>query len=153
MAAQQREVAGAGAAEAEVLADQHPARAEAAHEHVVDEQVGIERGERTVEASDVDAFDAERPKRLQLAAQAGEPRRRALLREEFARVRIEREHSGHEPQVVGRLLEPREHRLVPAMDTVEVPDGQRDRPVGDRGQAAEETHVTRGAARSPRGGA
>jgi hypothetical protein len=27
------------------------------------------------------------------------------------------------------------------MDTVEVPDGQRDRSVGDRGQAADETHV------------
>ena len=56
-------------------------------------------------------------------------------------MRIERENRGHEPQVVRRLGEPREHRLVSAMDTVEVPDGQRDRSVGDRGQAADETHV------------
>ena len=35
--AQQREIAGAALAEAKILADQHPAHAEAAHQHVVDE--------------------------------------------------------------------------------------------------------------------
>jgi hypothetical protein len=39
------------------------------------------------------------------------------------------------------------------MDTVEVPDGQRDRSVGDRGQAADETHVEGGAAHTGRSGA
>ena len=138
-AAQQREVAGARAAEAEVRADQQPAHAEPLDQHVLDEGLRLERRERAVEARDDHARDAEHAHHVELAAQAREPRGRVRRREELARMRIEGEHGRLEVEIVRRLDEPGQHRLVAAMHAIEVPEGQRDRAVGDRGQAAEES--------------
>ena len=56
-----REVARAAATEAEILAHQQPARAEAANQHRVDERLGFERRELRVEPRDVGAGDTARP--------------------------------------------------------------------------------------------
>ena len=55
-------------------------------------------------------------------------------------MRVEGQHRGVEREVVRGLREAREHGLVPEVDTVEIPDGQRDVAAGDLGQAAEELH-------------
>ena len=83
-----------------------------------------------VEARDVGARDAERAEHLELVAQRRQARRRVAWREELARMRIERQHRRRQAQVLRGFDEAREHRLVAAMDTVEVADRQRDRRVG-----------------------
>ncbi len=140
MRPQQRDVAGATLAEAEVVAHQHPAHAEPTHQHVLDELLGGQRRERRIEARDEHVRDAERPKRIELLAQSREARRGGVAREELARMRIERQHGGRQAQVVRGLEEAHEHGLVAAMDTVEVADGQGDRPGGDRRESAMDPH-------------
>ena len=51
----------------------------------------------------------------------------AFRREELARMRLERQHGRRQPQILSGLDQPRQHRLVTAMDAVEVADRQRDR--------------------------
>ena len=75
-AAQRREVARTALAEAEILAHQQPARAEPAHEHGVDERLGLERREPRVEARDVGARHPARGELLDLVPDRGQPRRR-----------------------------------------------------------------------------
>ena len=60
-------------------------------------------------------------------AQPGQARRRRVRARKFARMRIEGEHGRRQAQVVGGFAKPREHRLMAAMDTVEIADRQRDR--------------------------
>ena len=59
--------------------------------------------------------------------QPGQARRSRALRKELARMRIESEHGRRQAQVLGGFDEPRQHRLMAAMDTVEVADRQCDR--------------------------
>ena len=111
-----------------------------AHEHVVDERLRCERREPAVEARDDRARDAERREMLELRAERREPRRRRAAREELARMRIEREHRRRQREILRGFDEPGEHRLVPAMDAVEIADRQRDGTVGRRRQAANHPH-------------
>ena len=63
---------------------------------------------------------------LELAAQGGQARRRGAGCEKFARMRIEGQDGRRQRQIFRSLRQPGEHRLVAAMDAVEVADGQRD---------------------------
>ena len=71
---QQRNVAGARAAETKVIADQDPASAQAAHENVIDEGHRRQRGEFGVEASHDQAPHAQRREVLGLCAHGGKSR-------------------------------------------------------------------------------
>src|SRR5207244_6158901 len=84
--------------------------------------------------------DTERAKRFELRAQRRQARRRRARRKEFARMRFERQHGRDEAQVFGALDQARQHRLMAAMDTVEVADRQRKRSVARLGQAAMDAH-------------
>ncbi len=140
IAAKGREVAGPAAAEAEILAYQQPAHAQAAHEHGVDERLGLERCESSVEPGDVRARDAAGRELLDLVPDGRQPWRRRRLCEELARRRVERQHRRRQRQVIRSLDEPREHRLVAAMDTVEIADRQGDRKVCCRRKTAKNAH-------------
>jgi hypothetical protein len=103
------------------LADQCH-RVRAAHD-TVDERVRRERREALVEARDEDALDPERGEALELRAQRGQARRRRFAGEELAGMRVERQHRGGQAEIVRGFHEPGEHRLMPAMDAVEIADG------------------------------
>ena len=77
-AVEHRVVAGAARAEAEVVADQHIARAEPGDQHVVDERGRRLRGERSVEAADDDLLDAAARELGELVAQRRDAGRRRL---------------------------------------------------------------------------
>jgi len=77
-AAQQRNVAGALGAEAEVITHQQPAHPAALHQHPLDELLGAERGEVAVEMLHEHALDAGLAQPLDLVSQVGDPRRGLL---------------------------------------------------------------------------
>ena len=138
--AQRAQVAAAPLAEAEILADQQPACADATDEHVVDEHVGRERGELGIEAHDVHAIHTQLGEAFQLGAQRGQPRRRRFVGEELARMRLERHHGGRQREILRGFGEPGEHRLMAAMDAVEIADRQRDTLIRCRRQASKNPH-------------
>ncbi len=81
---------------------------------------------------------------LELATQGRQPRRRSTGCEKFARVRIERQYGRRQGEIFCGLGQPREHRLVAAMDAVEVADGQRDvaMAVGEVGESTKYLHCS-----------
>ena len=103
-------VAGAPGAEAEVVADQHVARAQAAHQHVVDEGLRRLRGKaRRRSAAPPPGRCRSARSSAELVAQRGDARRRQLglagrAREVVARVRLEGQHARRQaavPRLVG----------------------------------------------------
>ena len=85
-------------------------------------------------------IEAESLKKLELQGKRREIEERLARREELARMRIEREDSRRQRQVLRGFAEPREHRLMPAVDAVEIADRQRDGTVGRSRQAANHPH-------------
>ena len=138
---QQREIAGAAGAEAEVVADQQPAHREPVEQHVLDEILRRAAGVGAVEAADMHAFDAVGRKQFQFLSQRREPRRRRLRREQFERMRFESEHACSQAQGASPVLETRKHCLVSAVHAVEVADGQRRRRRAASGKAAANPHI------------
>jgi hypothetical protein len=129
-------VAGAPGAEAEVVADQHVLRAQAAHQHLVDEGFGNLARQTRIEREHHALVDAALGQLAELVAQGGDARRRQFGLagqggEVVARVRLEGQHAaGHAP--VPRLaVQQRQHGLVAAVHAVEVADGD-----GARGRDA-----------------
>ena len=143
---QEREVAGALRAEPEVLADEDPARLEPFREHLLDEGPGLERGKRPREALNMHPLDFVSREQLEFFSQGGEPGRRRLRREEFPRMRFERQHATHQSAPARLADEALEHRPVPEVNAVEIAHGQRDRwqrgvgsAVGKQHEAGEQT--------------
>jgi hypothetical protein len=126
VSAQDREVPGATASEAEISAHEQPARPQGADEHVVDELLRGERGEAGIEACDVRPRDAKLAEQLELSTQRGQSRGRDLAGEKLARMRLEGENRRRQPEILGGFDQPTEHRLMAAVDTVEVADGECD---------------------------
>jgi hypothetical protein len=56
-------------------------------------------------------------------------------------MRLERQHCGWQSQVFGCLDQPRKHRLMAAMNAVEIADRQGDRSIGCARQCPLYTHV------------
>ena len=144
-----RVVAGAAGAVAEVVADQDVARAEAGDEDVGDEGLGRLRREGGVEAHHHRLGDAAALELAQLVAQRRDARRRRLglasqPGEIVARIGLEGQHRRRQAAVRRLRDEQREHRLVAAMDAVEIADRQR-AVGGEAGmpQAAEDAHGAR----------
>ena len=142
-ALQQRDIAGALRAEAEVLADEHPAGLQPLNEHPLDERFRRQRGEIPVEALDVRALHPVRRQQLELLAKRREPRGRAIGREELARMRLEGEHAALQAPRARAGEEALQHRLVPAMDAVEIPHGERNRRQQRGGGAVGQQHERR----------
>ncbi len=145
-AVEHRVVAATPGTEAEVVADQHIARAEAAHQHLVDEVLRCQRGQCGIEAQHHGLIDPAALELAELVAQAGDSGRRqlGLARQPgkpVARMRLERHHRARQPAVLGFAAQQRQHRLVAAMHAVEVADRQR-AGGGDAGmvETAEDAH-------------
>jgi hypothetical protein len=116
--------------EAEIVADDQMAHTEAAHQHVLDEAVGMHRGEGGIEAAHMHTVDAVLRQLEQLVTQRGQARRRVLRREVLTRVWLEGQYGGFRVARTGLLDEHREQGLMAAVNAVEVADGEHRGPRG-----------------------
>ncbi len=87
---------------------------------------GVSAASRASKRATIRVVDAEARKTSSLLRSDDSRGGADSLGEEFARMRIERQHRRRQAQVLGGFDEPREHRLVAAMDAVEIADRQRD---------------------------
>src|SRR5258708_6696598 len=85
-----------------------------------------------------------RREHLEFFAQRGQARGRRLRREELARMRLEAEYAAREAALARPGAEALQHRLVSAMDAVEIADGQRNRRQHRIGTAVGKQHEARG---------
>ena len=115
--------AGAAAAEGEVVAHHHVARADARGHHVGDEGGRLARGEGAVETRDVEDLDAERGEVAGLEAEGREPEGFARGGQDLARVRLEGEHGKRRAEGPCDARAFLDHRAVAEMDPVEIADG------------------------------
>jgi hypothetical protein len=96
------------------------------HEHIVDELRRRQRRQPGIETRDIHPGDAERREELELAAQCRQSRWRGVASEKLAGGRVKGQNHRRQPEILGRFHEAVEHRLVSAVNTVEVADGQGD---------------------------
>ena len=127
------EVAGTARAEAEIVADLDPARAQPALQDAHDEILGRGFRKVVVETTDLHAVDAGSTQQFELFAQRSQARGRLIRGEELARMRLEGHHARGQPAPLRGVEQPHEHRLMAAMNAVEIADGQCDRRIGDGG--------------------
>ncbi len=138
------EIAGTLGAEAEVVADQQPARVQPVDQHIAHELLRRLRGEMRIEVLDNHPVDALAAQALQLVAQQRDAGGRAVRHEEFARMRLEGHDRQRQSARVGRRARAGQQGLVAAVHAVEVADGQRaGRAALGIGQAAKDFHVER----------
>ena len=148
-AGEQIEVAAALRAEAEVIADQQVTRLQAVHDQPLGEGLGRHGRQRGVEVRDAHAVDAAGGQRAELVAPGEDTCRggagaRTAGGEVFAGMGLEGEHAGRQSALAGRAHQTLQHRLVAAVDAIEVADGQRaGLALIGRGQAAKDLHRER----------
>ena len=122
---QQAGVPPGATAEAVVEADDDLARAQAAHQHVLHEGLGLDRRQLTGEGQHDGGAHARLGDQPQPLVQRGDGRRRAVGLQDLGRVTIERAGQGREAPGPGAGDGGAEDRAVGEMDAVE--DAQRDR--------------------------
>src|SRR5690606_24629171 len=118
---QQREIAGAVAAETLVVANHDIFGAEPVAKHIAHEIVGFHFAETGVERDAQHAINTEIAQRHEFLVKTHQPRRRVSWREKFARQRLETDHRRRQAQLAAFLLQARQHHLVTAMDAIECP--------------------------------
>src|SRR5207302_7836635 len=141
---QQSEIAFAFRSETEVLADQEPARPEPFREDLLYERLRRKGRERPAETLNVHALYSVRREQLEFFAQRGQARGCRPRREELARMGLEREHAARQTALARPGAQALEHRLVAAMDAVEIADGQRNRRQHRIGTAVGKQHEAPG---------
>jgi hypothetical protein len=119
-------VAGPLGTEAEVVAHQHIARAQAVDQHVLDELLGRLRGQPAVEGQHDGLGHAAGREFAELVAQRADACRRQVGflgegGEIVARMGLEREHAARQPALASLGLQEREHGLVATVHAVEIP--------------------------------
>ena len=62
------------------------------------------------------------------------------MRKKLPRMGIEGQYRGVKPQVFGRFAQAFQHRLVAAMNAIEIANGKRERHIGDGGKAPDNLH-------------
>jgi len=117
------EVAGAVAAETEVVTDLQVLHPQAFHQHLLDEGLGGQLAQSPIEVQAEHVVDAQACEAFQLLAQAGQTYRRDIGQEEFPRLRLEDHHATRHPELRRPLTQPREDGLVPQVNPVEVANG------------------------------
>jgi len=100
---------------------------EALHQHLGDEGLRRERRQRLVEGHDQHAVEAGRGEEAQLRLRVGEPEQRLVGAQHQPRVRLEGDGRRRALEAVRALERRRHHRLVAAVDAVEIADRD-DRP-------------------------
>lgn len=132
----QGRIAGTLGAETEVVTDQEPAHGAACHQHVVDERARSQLREAAIEVRNERAFDTAALERGQFVTQVEYPRRRALGRKEFARMRLETHHSRYQTACASGGDDAAQQRLMAAVNTVEIADRQGARNAVGRARSA-----------------
>ena len=120
----QRKIAAAPAAKTKIVADQHESRRQLFMQRV-DEVLRAHPRKMRIETAHMDAVYAQRGKCIQLLAQAGQPCRRLLRREKFARMRLEYHHRRLQAALLRRGMQFFQQSLMAQMHTVEISDGER----------------------------
>ena len=129
----QRNSAGAAAAEGEVVAHHHVARADARGDNIGDEGGRLARGEGAVEARNVEDLHAERGEVAGLEAEGREPEGFVRGGQHLARMRLEGEHGKRRAEGARDARAFLDHRAVAEVDPVEIADGD-DRAARVRGR-------------------
>ncbi len=119
---QQREIAGAGAAEAEIRADPDFARLQPRDQQALHELFRRQAGERRVEAQQADAIDAQRRESAQLHPRQLQPRRRRTAGEEFARQGFETQRDRRHAEVAGARHRAAHQRAMTDVQAIEGAD-------------------------------
>ena len=120
---QQRGIAGAALAEAEVIAGDHPRSADAIGDDVRDELPGIHRRQLAVELEHQHGVRSGVREQLLALVEAGQPEWWDVGLEEMDRVRVEGGDDHRPPLVEAALDRPVHHRLVAEVESVEIAEG------------------------------
>ena len=118
-------VAGALAAEPEIITHQHVAHLQACDQHVFNEGGRALRGQTGVKGQHHGLVDAAACQLGELVAQGRDAGGSAAGGEVFARMRLKGHHSGRQAAVLGFVFEHSQHGLVATVHPVKVADGQR----------------------------
>ena len=119
---QQREIPGAVAAEAEIVAEHQAFHAEAVDKNPLHEGGGRHGAQTLIETDAQQPVHAEGGQRLELLAEVHEPRRRLLRVQVLPRQGLEDDHHGRQPQGPRLAEHPAQHCLVAPVHTVEGAD-------------------------------
>ena len=109
-------------AEVEIVAGDDGLSPEPAHQDVFDETLGRHRRHRLVEGEQDHAVDAERLEQARLVGCRRQPEDRPRAVEIVARVRLEGDRRAGAAERVRARLRTGDHRLVAAVDAVEIAD-------------------------------
>ncbi|MCY1294056.1 hypothetical protein D9M70_433370 [compost metagenome] len=121
--AEEIEITGTVAAEAEIVADFQVLDAQPLDQHRVDELGGAQLAQAAVETQAQHPVDAFAGQQLELVAQAGQPRWRGVRAEVFAWLRLEDHHATRHPELGRALAQTRQDGLVAPVYAVEIADG------------------------------
>ena len=121
-------IAGAVAAEAEIVADLQILHPQAIDQHTLDELGGRQLAQAAVEGQAQHHVDAFGGQQGELVAQTGQARRSSVRAEELTRLRLEDHHAAGHGQFRGTLTQARQDGLVPTMNAVEITDGDHTAP-------------------------
>jgi len=97
-------------------------RAQALHQAALHEILGTEAGQLAVEAQQADALGTEIAQAFELGARQGQPRRRAMRGEEFARQRLEAHRHRRHAQGLGARQRMAHQRAMAQVQAVEGAD-------------------------------
>ncbi len=109
--------------EMEVEADRDPSDGEALDQNLRDEILRGKLRQSCVEAQHDRAVEASAAEKAQLRLLVREPEQRFVRTEESARMRLEGERRGGAPKDLRARASRSDHRAMPAMDAIEIPDG------------------------------
>ena len=138
---QHHKIAGAARAEAEIVAHQHPAHAQPAHQDALDEILArVVCASSKLKRHTYTRSTPHRRQQLELFAQRRQPRRRLIRREKFARMRLERHHARRQVESARGARKFIEHRLMPEMHAIEITDSECDWRVSGRRNTAGDAH-------------
>ena len=115
--------AGAVLAEMKVEADHGPADAEPPDQNIADELIRGQARQSCVKGQDDRTIEPGRGEQPQLGVLVGQAKQRLAGMEEGPRMRLEGQHRGRLAEATGAILRSRDHRLMAAMDAVEVAHG------------------------------
>lgn len=121
--AQQIGIAAARLAELEIVPDDDADRAQLADQKILDEALGLPGSEILVEPGDDHRVHPGRLHQRELDLARRQAEQVQPGQENVPRVRLEGERAGTDTQVIGHGAGRADHRLMAAVDTIEVADG------------------------------
>jgi len=106
----------------EIVSDDEITHTQSIHQQALDEFLGFHGRESGVELQTQDPIHGIAPQRLELFAQAREPRNGGVRLEEFLRLRFEQDDLGGQTELLRFFRQLADHRLVTEMHAVKIAD-------------------------------